>query len=182
LHDALRRLCGLHENAYTRSLGVSDLMAALYPNRSSGNGRRGPIIISSEPEQREAPTPHVMSSGAGRRAALACGVETSPEEYEWGVLLGGALSAVGTGTTTETGMVVGVRSRLHGARTTPGISPRARSARLVEMTREEGDEGAFEACHPERSRGVSSREWGNDWGPRAKPRGLRTRVGRLEAQ
>ena len=44
-------------------------------------------------------TQHVTSSGAGRRAALACGVERSPEEYEGGVLVGGALSAVGTGST-----------------------------------------------------------------------------------
>ena len=101
---------------------------------------------------------HVMSSGTGRRAALACGVETSPEEYEGRVLWGGALSAVGKGTTTET--CLGVRSRLHGARTTPGISPCARYSRLVEMTRVEGDEGAVEACHPERSRGVSGLEWG----------------------
>jgi hypothetical protein len=101
---------------------------------------------------------HVMSSGTGRRAALACGVETSPEEYEGRVSLGGASSDVGTVATTETGD--GVRSRLHGARTTPGISPCARYARLVEMTGEEGAEGAFEACHPERSRGVSGHEWG----------------------
>jgi hypothetical protein len=74
-----------------------------------------------------------------------------------------------------------------GAHTLPGISPRARSTRLVEMTREGGDvrrhrtvsprakprglrtrvgrsergaEGAFEACHPERSRGGPGHEWG----------------------
>jgi len=28
------------------------------------------------------------------------------------------------------------------------------------MTGEEGDEGAFEACHPERGRGVSGKERG----------------------
>jgi len=33
-----------------------------------------------------------------------------------------------------------------------------------------GDEGAFEACHPERSRGVSGPEWGLDCASRAKLR------------
>jgi len=41
-------------------------------------------------------------------------------------------SAVGTVVATGTGF--GVRSGLNGARTTPGISPCARSTRLVEMT------------------------------------------------
>ena len=77
-------------------------------------------------------TQPVMSSGAGRRAALACGVETFPEECEGCLLLSGALSDVGTGVGSETGF--GVRSRLNGARTTPGISPCARYSRLVEMT------------------------------------------------
>jgi hypothetical protein len=44
----------------------------------------------------------VMSSGAGRRAAAACGVETSPEEYECGVSLGGAFRAVDTVAMTAT--------------------------------------------------------------------------------
>jgi len=96
---------------------------------------------------------HVTSSGTGRRAALACGVERSPEECEGCVFLSGALSDVGTRTGSETGL--GVRSKLNGARTTPGISPCARCSRLVEMTCEEGAGGAFETCHPERSRGVS---------------------------
>jgi hypothetical protein len=46
------------------------------------------------------------------------------------------------------------------------------------MTCEEGAEGAFETCHPERSRGVSGHEWGATRTARAQPRGLRTRVGR----
>ena len=74
----------------------------------------------------------VMSSGTGRREALACGVERSPEEYECRVLPSQASSAVGT--VAMTGMGVGARPRLNGARTTPGISPCARSTRLVEMT------------------------------------------------
>jgi hypothetical protein len=48
------------------------------------------------------------------------------------VLPSRALSDVGTVAATGTGFVV--RSRLNGARTTPGISPRARYSRLVEMT------------------------------------------------
>jgi hypothetical protein len=115
--------------------------------RETHSGRRG--VWPSETAGRDPFTPYsspltflvtlserltqpVMSSGTGRRAALACGVETSPEEYECRVLLGGALRAVGTGTATGTGL--GVRSRLNGARTTPGISPCARYSRLVEMT------------------------------------------------
>jgi hypothetical protein len=60
-------------------------------------------------------TQHVTSSGAGRRAALACGVERSPEEYEGGVLLGGASSAVGTRPPPPSDRVSGFRS--HGLAT-----------------------------------------------------------------
>ena len=126
--------------------------------------QRPPVVVSlpltsllltsscrAEPAGAQRLTQHVTSSGAGRRAALACGVERSPEEYEGRVLPSGALSDVGTETRTATDAEV--RSRLHGARTTPGISPRARSRSL-------GRDAAQNARRPERSRGVSGREWG----------------------
>ena len=71
---------------------------------------------------------HVTSSGNGRRAALAAGVERSPEEYEGRVSLGGASSAVGTRMMTSARLEA--RPRLDDARTTQGISPRARSRSL----------------------------------------------------
>jgi hypothetical protein len=57
--------------------------------------------MSSGSGRRERVTQPVMSSGAGRRTALACGVETSPEEYERWVLSSRASSAVGTVARTE---------------------------------------------------------------------------------
>ena len=103
---------------------------------SSGTGRGEKTLPNMSPRAElggagASPT-HVTSSGTGRRGAAACGVERSPEEYEGSVLLSRSPSAVGT--VAMTGSGDGVRSRLHGARTTPGISPRARSARLVEIT------------------------------------------------
>jgi hypothetical protein len=59
-------------------------------------------------------------------------------------------SDVGTGTKTEG--CPGVRSGHNAARTTPGISPRARSRSL-------GRDAAHRARRPERSRGVSRHEW-----------------------
>ena len=93
---------------------------------------------------------HVTSSGAGRRAALACGVERSPEEYEGGLLLGGASSAEGTGTTTQT-----VLGSAPDSTALVRLRRSLDSLRSLEMTGFEGDQVAFYACHPERSRGVS---------------------------
>ena len=126
------------------------------------DGARNPQCRFERPTQtchlERLPNMSCRAEPAGAERRPVCGVETSPEEHECGVLLGGASRAVGTGATTGAGVgssqnsttLVQLRGSLHAL---------AR-ARLVEMTGEEGDEGAFEACHPERSRGVSRQEWG----------------------
>jgi hypothetical protein len=152
-------------------------------SRLSGHGAsHSPLRLASErarclaPPRCLAPLPWLYNRLPARPGTASMASRPSGLGQTAAPLLYVTSSAVGTVATT--GARLGVRSRLNGARTTPGISPRARYARLVEMTGEEGDEGAFEACHPERSRGVSGHEWGVDSGSRAKPRGLRTGVER----